>query len=270
MNVAPETRPCPMCRGASHALHRVVDGAEGKFRIVRCEGCGFVFVAELNSATFRPVQQHPSAVPELPRHRQIKRLCDRMLAPVSRGSCRVVEIGAGWGGLAQVLSRDERYAYIGFEPSASRAAFCQERGFNVRAELFRGARSTGAADAVVIDNVLEHVEDPAGLMRMAVDTLRPGGLLVVIVPNLRDLRQLSPRWRDRHHWQPHCHINYFSAAALRDLFRSCGMLLQFFGLDTLAGDWRTAPRMIGDSLGLHFFGLNCFGIKPGATTPPGC
>ena len=86
-------------------------------------------------------------------------------------------------------------------------------------------------DAIVIDNVLEHVEHPAALARMAVDALRAGGLLVVIVPNIRDVRQLLPRWRRRHHWRPHHHINYFSAHDLRRLFAHHGMQPRFFGLE---------------------------------------
>jgi SAM-dependent methyltransferase len=259
-----------MCAADRHALHRAAGTADLRPPVVRCAGCGFVFVAEVPQATYRPVQDAPQTVPELPRHRQIKRLCDRVLAPGPHRTRRLVEVGSGWGGLAQVLSRDDRYEYIGFEPSASRADFCRARGFDVRAELFRGAASAGVADAVVIDNVLEHVAAPADLIRDAVAALRPGGLLVVIVPNLRDMRQLHPRWRQRHHWQPHCHINYFSAGRLRELFRRCAMEMRFFGLDTLtAGDWRTAPRVLADGVGLHLFGLNCFGIKPGTAAGTG-
>jgi hypothetical protein len=261
-----------MCGSASQVLRRLVVRDGVSFRIVTCGACAFVFVAQTCNATFRAVQQEPAQIPSLARHRHIKRLCDNLVGSVARSDqpCRVIEIGAGWGGLARLLSSDPRYQYIGFEPSASRARFCRAHGLEVKQDLFRGPASAGAAHAIVIDNVLEHVEHPTALMRDAVATLLPEGVLIVIVPNLNDVRQLRPAWRERHLWQPHCHINYFCGDSLRSLFTRCGLSFGYFDLGTLAGirDWQTLPRVIGDTLGLHLFGLNCYGIKPASDIPP--
>ena len=188
-----------------------------RFSIDRCISCGFVYVTNPSGTTFDHEQVAPLAVPEKPRHRQIKRICDVVVARRAPSGAvhRVVEVGAGWGGLAQVFARDGAWRYTGFEPSAARAAFGRARGFDVRAGLFDASGAAGVADAVVFDNVLEHVNDPRKLVRDAVASLRAGGVLIVIVPNRHDLRRFHPAWRDRHYWQPHCHINYFSQARSR-------------------------------------------------------
>jgi len=255
-----------MCHASESLPHLTLRRQCLSFEIVRCARCQFVFVSNPQGEAFEATQAEPGNVPQKARYRQIKRICDRLLLPAHRG-CRIVEIGAGWGGLAQTFASDRRYRYIGFEPSTARAGFCRARGYDVREDVFRGPDSIdGAADAVVIDNVLEHVIDPGELTKSAVAALRPGGLLIVIVPNVRDVRQLQRRWRNRHHWQPHCHINYFSAGDLARLFERNGLHLRFFGLravGALRDDLAFVPRMLADAAGVHVLGLNVYGVKRG-------
>jgi SAM-dependent methyltransferase len=223
-------------------------------------------VTNPGAQTFYHVQDTPRSVPERARHRQIKRVCDHVMArPAPSGPpYRIVEVGAGWGGLARVFARDTRYRYVGFEPSAARAAYCRACGFDVRAALFDESTAAISADGVIFDNVLEHVENPDALLSAAVASLRDGGVLIVIVPNLNDIRRLHGPWRERHHWQPHCHINYFSARDLDHLFARHGLKCKFFGLEAMGGmgdDLSLLPRVLADSVGLHVLGLNCYGVK---------
>lgn len=255
-----------MCRSWRSSPHRALQDGGHRYSIVRCQDCNFVFVRDPRGETFEPDQQPPSRVPEKSRHRQIKRLCDRLLAPDDpAGGWRVVEVGAGWGGLAQVFARDRRYRYLGLEPSAARAAFCRAQGLDVTQGFF-GGRDTlqGRADVIVFDNVLEHVTDPDRLFGLAAECVAPGGLVVVIVPNLRDIRRFHPAWRDRHHWQPHCHISYFSSDDLKRMFARHGLHLRYFGLEAVGGrdDIDLLPRVLADSVGLRLFGLNGYGKKP--------
>ncbi len=134
----------------------------------------------------------------------------------------------------------------------------------MREGLFGGSESAGTADAVIFDNVLEHVQDPRTLVREAVASLREGGVLIVIVPNLNDIRRFHRHWRERHHWQPHCHINYFSSGDLDRLFGRHGMKFRYFGLEAAGrtgDDIGLLPRVLADMVGLHLFGLNCYGVK---------
>jgi SAM-dependent methyltransferase len=268
MTGIPQARSCPMCGGRDR-LPRVAIERDGyRFAIERCISCGFVYVTNPSGTTYDHQQDPPPEIPEKPRHRQIKRVCDDVVARRAPAGTvhRVVEVGAGWGGLARVFSRDSAWRYTGFEPSAARAAFSRARGLDVREGLFDASGAAGIADAIVIDNVLEHVEDPRALVSDAVASLRAGGVLIVIVPNRHDLRRFQRAWRDRHYWQPHCHINYFSRGDLDRLFGAHGMTPRFFGFEAVGGlsdDAGLLPRIVADRLGVHVLGLNTYGVKPG-------
>jgi len=61
-------------------------------------------------------------------------------------------------------------------------------------ETFLPALSDGAYDAVFVIYVLEHVQDPPGLLQLARRVLSPSGRLFIVVPNARALsRQLALR-----------------------------------------------------------------------------
>ncbi len=90
-------------------------------------------------------------------------------------------------------------------------------------------------DVLWLDNVLEHVLDPAELLRRCRALTRPGGVLLVDVPNdFSPLQQhlLAAGHIDRPFWVAlPDHLSYFGAEGLRNLAAATG--------------WRTA-RLLGD------------------------
>jgi SAM-dependent methyltransferase len=57
-------------------------------------------------------------------------------------------------------------------------------------ELFEEYTPRHPVDAIEMGFVLEHVADPRAILRRYAQFLRPGGLLVVVVPNARSLHRL--------------------------------------------------------------------------------
>lgn len=192
------------------------------------------------------------------RHRQIHRL----LAGLLDVGETVVDVGAGFGELGLVAAEAGRVSYVGFEPSQSVAAAARRRGIDMRAELFGPDSLPDRVGAVVLDNVIEHVADPVGLLSDCVGALCPGGVLVVIVPNRYDARQLVPRWRDANHWIPPEHINYFTARSLRRALQGMGLTVRPFGFAALdRSDAKYWPRALGEQLRIFPFGLNVYGVR---------
>ncbi len=91
-------------------------------------------------------------------------------------------------------------------------------------------------DVLWLDNVLEHVLDPAELLRRCRRLTRPGGVLLVDVPNdLSALQQhlLAAGHIDRPFWVAlPDHLSYFNQAGLRSLAAATG--------------WRT-PKILADN-----------------------
>lgn len=258
------SRPCPICKHKDATLKRLVEKDGIGYRIVACNECDFVFVQNPSMVTYVDKQSTPRAVPVRARHRHIKDLCDDLLDKRGNGRLRrVVEVGSGWGALARTFSDDKRYAYIGFEPSEDRARYCIAAGLPVKGEFFAPTALSAQVDAVILDNVLEHVSEPDELLQIATRVLAHRGILIVIVPNLHDVRQLLPQWRDRHHWQPRYHINYFTAQHLGSLLAQVGLEMRFFSprLPRTTADLPVMIRATADRVGIHLLGLNCYAVK---------
>ena len=185
-------------------LFRTVTRLGSDHEIVKCSACGFVYAATARFDTADHGEISTLYWRFRSRHHQIRRLIHQHLKPGSR----IVEIGCGRGELGYIM-KDDPYTYVGYEPADGLSKFGQEHGVNIVHDFFK-RETAGAADAIVIDNVLEHVLDPQDLLSDAVATLRDGGLAIVIVPNRDDLRQIVPSWRDARHWIPPDHINYFA------------------------------------------------------------
>jgi len=81
-------------------------------------------------------------------------------------------------------------------------------------------------DMVMLDNVLEHVLDPLGLLQGLHALVKPGGVLVIEVPNdfsIVQMAALNRGWIDRAFWvdMPQ-HLSFFDAKSLRSICTEAG------------------------------------------------
>jgi SAM-dependent methyltransferase len=255
---------CPLCGSQHRSSFRIVARLGSNHELVRCSGCQFVYAAAARLDTADHGEISTLYWRFRSRHHQIRRLIRLHLKPGSQ----IVEIGCGRGELGYIM-KDDPYTYIGYEPASGLSKFGQQHGVDIVHDFFKH-ETAPLADAVVIDNVLEHVVDPQGLLTDAVMTLRSGGLAIVIVPNRNDLRQLLPSWRDARHWIPPDHINYFSMADVERMFARCGLDIQPFGFHALTlHDYRYFPRATLESAKISLLGHNVYAIKGQVSRPTG-
>lgn len=151
---------------------------------------------------------------------------ERILGP---GRRRLLDIGSGPGFFLKT-AKARGWDAKGIEPSRQAAAHARSMGLEV-AEGFFGAETAGALgrfDAIHLNNMLEHVPDPIGILRAAGGILEPGGILCVGVPNdFSPLQVASAATQNTGEWwiaPPH-HLNYFDFSTLSNLLERLGFLV---------------------------------------------
>jgi 2-polyprenyl-3-methyl-5-hydroxy-6-metoxy-1,4-benzoquinol methylase len=126
---------------------------------------------------------------------------------------RALDVGCGRGDLAGALiARGWRVG--GIEPSARAAAIAERRGVEIVGATLEAAGLDGGYDLVVLRHSLEHLPDPVGDLRRVREALRPGGRVVISVPNFASWqrRRFGADW---FHLDLPRHRTHFTAASLR-------------------------------------------------------
>ena len=210
---------CPACGGELSPWIEVPAGEpadERSFPLLRCESCGSAVTGGPRPG--REAYSEGVYAPGEPRARALVRMLQgatvgqpaRMLAQAGLPpGARVLDAGAGRGRLVADLRR-RGFAATGIEPSARGAGAARGAGLPVARRTIAGHRDSGL-DAVVLWHVLEHLDDPLGSLRRMWTWLRPGGLLLVSVPNASSLqaRIAGPGWL---HWDAPRHRLHLTPA----------------------------------------------------------
>ena len=216
----------------------VIDAKDG-FDVVACERCGFRHVVPLPTPEeLASVYRHDYYTREKPlyleRHAEdrawwdgvYRRRYEQLEALRGGRPGRLLDVGCGPGFFLR-HGADRGWDVHGVEPSEQAAAHARGLGVPVRRGVLDRALAAelGAFDVVHVHQVLEHVPDPAEILRIAGALLAPDGLLFVSVPNDYSPLQRHAREHLGHPpwWvvPPH-HLNYFDRASLGGLLARVG------------------------------------------------
>jgi len=150
---------------------------------------------------------------------------------------RVADLGCGCGALLTRLAAD--FDAVGMDSSAVAVEFSSRTGAKVVAGRLPDEvpLESGSFDAVVLADVLEHIEDDRAALAAAGELLRTGGVTVVTVP-------AQPRlWSG---WdEAHGHRRRYTQRSLAALFEGAGLeaeLVSYF--NTLLFPAAAAARLL--------------------------
>ena len=239
---------CPVCRGGDLRHYCRVPSLfnAGEFiRYERCAACGVVLRNPRLPEDYR-VQRYADASvsPDMKRldpknqvHYAYMIRVLRRLRPSGTG-VRLLDFGCGAGGFL-LEARAGGYEVMGLEVSKGLARHVADAyGLRVFAGLATDAAfASERFDVIVSSQVFEHLTDPVGTLRALRARLRPRGLLLIEVPNLRDVRERLRRGAI----MDDSHLFYFSAASL-------GRMLVDAGFQVLQRHEGLRPyRVLGDA-----------------------
>jgi len=135
---------------------------------------------------------------------------------------RLLDVGSGSGDFL-LRMRARGWNVLGVEPDPVAAAKARAKNLDVRdGMLADAALPDDTFDAIVLSHVIEHVHDPIALLRECGRVLRPGGVLVLMTPNLASVghRRFGADWRGL---EPPRHLHVFSVGSLAACVRAVGL-----------------------------------------------
>jgi 2-polyprenyl-3-methyl-5-hydroxy-6-metoxy-1,4-benzoquinol methylase len=131
------------------------------------------------------------------KQRIVRNLLSRYLAPRTNGEkARVADLGCGCGIMLWHLSKD--YEVRGVDGSPQAIEFCKQRGVTVAQGQLPGPIGLPEKefDAVLLLDVIEHLEKDKESVAAAAELLKPGGIMIVTVPAYQ---WLWSKWDTHHH-----------------------------------------------------------------------
>lgn len=231
---------CPVC-GSRNIVHfasaRDVEyyTSDQSYSYLQCKDCHSVFleappadqlekIYPSNYYSYSPGQQLNSITERFKRYLDA-RLFKKLLRQIPGENLNVLDVGggAGWmlSTIRSVSTRVKKTHEIDINQRARSAAESAGHVFHCgRVEDFS---STETFDLILMLNLIEHVSDPAAVLKAMRELLSPGGLVLIKTPNVDTLD--CRLFRDNNWGGFHCprHFVIFNRQSLTDLGNRCGL-----------------------------------------------
>lgn len=157
----------------------------------------------------------------------------KVLDLVPLGCRRILEVGCAKGRLgAAIRSRNRCTRYVGIELFADAGREAEKRldeVFVADVERFDWSLLAGETfDCVIFADVLEHLADPAAVLRQVVKLLAPGGSVVCCIPNVAHWSVLTGLIRGEWTYtetgvMDRTHLRFFTYSSFKALLKECGL-----------------------------------------------
>ena len=225
IQVTLEKVDCELCGSSqSEALFALPDKyctSTLEFPVVKCARCGLVYVnprpTEQAIVHFYPDEYfHFYVFQSKQTDLLIERVEKRRLRDIARFRSvgTILDVGCGNGRFLSA-ARMEGWQTLGIEVSSLAAGFARDHyGLEVlESGLLDSGLPSGHFDVVSMWGVIEHLHHPKAAVREVARLLKPGGLFVVLAPNIAStqFRTFGSRW---HLLDVPRHLYHFSNATL--------------------------------------------------------
>lgn len=219
---------CPCCGSVTeNSLYRYYLHGGESF-ILQCTSCTFEFlrpmvlteVADRRMESVADAEMfHSSFLKTLHERLIVRREIDKVRSLLGKYDFSMLDVGCGTGWISRIWA-DSGAQVTGLEPSEARAAIARERRLRVLSCYAEDLGTDECYDLIVIRHVIEHLEDPAAILRSLSSRLKPGGLLLLVVPNIDCIGRkiFDSDWT----WVLPWHCNFFNPNSIKTLLKNCG------------------------------------------------
>ena len=204
--------------------------ADGALNIVQCTTCSHVFNAEFDAERIEYAVGYENSLHFSPTFGSyVEELSARLIERYALRGKTILEIGCGDGDFLVMLCDKGGNRGFGFDPSQTDRQSSGANGSTVtiRSGYYDATTRVADADMICMRHVLEHLSDPASLLRSLGDMHRgrPGAIAYFEVPNGDFCLQPHGVWDLIYE-----HVSYFTPRSLAFLLRACGYRVLDMGL----------------------------------------
>ncbi len=157
-----------------------------------------------------------------------------VVALVPQTARRVLDIGCGAGRLGEAIKQRQNATVSGIELDAQAAAAARERLDHVWAgdiEQLDLEIPPGSFDAIVCADVLEHLREPARVLKQIHEWLAPDGCLVASIPNVRHHSVVRSLLQGNWTYESaglldRTHLRFFTRREIEKIFHRAGFAIE--------------------------------------------
>jgi len=260
-----ETVPCNLCGSGEYDLYhrerlayldRPLD-----FKIVRCKQCSLVYttprLADHNPTYLYAGMENPVLIEAHARAKApiFERALDRIGEFQKRSSQkqpgRLLDLGCGSGHFLHA-ARQRGFQAVGIEPAAASAQYAiQTFQLDIRhQEILQADLPPNSFHVITAWDVIEHLPDPAAVLRQCWDWLQPGGILALRFPSAAWQKIKAVLFHNLLHssravFGATMHLYFFSEKTFANIARNHGFqILRFYTTGAESND----PRWIVNRL----------------------
>lgn len=194
-----------------------------RFQLLQCRRCGFAMTdpVPVSMDRYYPLRYRRfNALAAFVLRRLYLRRVDGWLARLPAPGV-ALELGSGTGWMLRAL-RERGWLAVGSERTVSAAAAARDAaGVPTFVGDLAAIRDAPLLDLVIMFHVLEHLADPLAALRAVARRVKPGGTLILGIPNIASwqARAAGPHWM---HLDVPRHLCHFSPDAIERALGASG------------------------------------------------